>query len=61
MLREVKAKNLVPGDVVALPFKKTATVKAKKTGRIYVTVTWEEPYMDSRYEINQPVMLEGDK
>jgi hypothetical protein len=59
MLREVEAKDLAPGDIVALPFKKTATVKEVKVGRQFVTVSWVDPYMDSRYEIHQAVMLEG--
>lgn len=59
MLREVIAKNLAPGDRVALPFKKAATIASTKIGRQFVTVTWQEPYQPSRYELNQPVLLEG--
>lgn len=56
-MREVAAHTLKEGDVLALPMGRTATVSAPvKAGKRFVTVTTE--HGESRYEPQQPVMVE---
>lgn len=56
-VREVAAHTLKVGDVLALPMGRTATVSAPvKAGKRFVTVTTE--HGESRYEPQQPVMVE---
>ncbi len=59
MLTSKWSETLAPGDRVALPFGKYATVADAKVGTKFVTVTWEEPYQPSRYEIHTEVMIES--
>jgi hypothetical protein len=57
MIRAVKATNLKKGDVIALPFGKTATVlDTPKIGRTFVNFTTE--YGKRRLELNYEVTLE---
>lgn len=60
MMKSKKAKDLEPGDVLALPFGKRATVATVDVGRRFVNLRYcEEDTPTGRIERGQEVMLEG--
>lgn len=58
MQRSVLAEDLRIGDVLALPFGRSATVETVMVGRTYVTVRTE--HGASRLDRHEEIMLEGE-
>lgn len=57
-MKEIHAKDLKPGDVLVLPFGKTATIQTAKVGRKFTTIRTE--HGTSRIENYGPALVRED-